>query len=101
MPTSATRSDLIAASATRQAELLHEGAVSAAELLELHLGRVKDLEPRINAFTRVREDAARAEAAAAQERLGAGERAPLLGVPVAVKDNFDVAGEVTAHGTGI
>ena len=49
----------------------------------------------------LREDAARAEAAAAQERLDSGERAPLLGVPVAVKDNFDLAGEVTSHGTGI
>jgi amidase len=101
MTTSTSDTETIAATATRQAELLREGAISAPALLECHLARIDELEPRINAFTRVRTDAARAEAAAAQERLDAGERAPLLGVPVAVKDNFDLAGEVTSHGTGI
>src|SRR5207248_6862059 len=45
-------------------------------------------------------DAALAEADAALARLRAGESGPLLGVPVAVKDNVDIAGEVTGHGTG-
>jgi len=94
-------SDPVTAPATRQAEMLREGAVRAPELLERHLARIDVYEPRINAFTRVRTDAARDEAAAAQQRLDAGDRGPLLGVPVAVKDNFDVAGEVTSHGTGI
>jgi amidase len=42
---------------------------------------------------------ARREAAAAQERLDAGERLPLLGVPVAIKDDSDVAGEYTCYGS--
>jgi amidase len=45
-------------------------------------------------------DAARQEAEAAQHRIDAGERLPLLGVPVAIKDDVDVAGEVTACGSG-
>jgi amidase len=45
-------------------------------------------------------DNARDEAAAAQDRLDAGERLPLLGVPIAIKDDVDVAGEVTAYGSG-
>src|SRR5437588_543504 len=45
-------------------------------------------------------DTARSEAALAQDRLDAGERLPLLGVPVAIKDDVDVAGEVTACGSG-
>jgi amidase len=44
-------------------------------------------------------DTARAEAAAAQARIDAGERLPLLGVPIAIKDDVDVAGEVTTYGT--
>ena len=42
---------------------------------------------------------ARKEAAAAQARLDAGERLPLLGVPIAIKDDVDVAGEVTTYGS--
>ena len=44
-------------------------------------------------------DKARDEAYAAQDRLDAGERLPLLGVPIAIKDDVDVAGEVTACGS--
>ena len=44
-------------------------------------------------------DSARQEAAAAQARLDAGERLPLLGVPIAIKDDIDVAGEVTTYGS--
>jgi amidase len=44
-------------------------------------------------------DSAREQAAAAQARLDAGERLPLLGVPIAIKDDVDVAGEVTAWGS--
>ncbi len=44
-------------------------------------------------------DEARAEAEAAQQRIRAGERMPLLGVPVAIKDEFDVAGQINTCGT--
>ena len=79
---------------------MRERKLSAPELLELYLERIERLDPRLNAFTRVLADSARAEASAAQRRLDAGERAPLLGVPVAVKDNVDIVGEITSHGTG-
>jgi amidase len=48
----------------------------------------------------VRRERAPAEAADADRRWAAGERLPLLGVPVAVKDDTDVAGEPTAFGCG-
>jgi amidase len=45
-------------------------------------------------------DSARAAADGADARRAAGENGPLLGMPIAVKDNMDVAGELTTHGTG-
>jgi amidase len=83
-----------------QADLVRERGASAAELLDASLTRIERLDPKLNAFRVVLADGARAEADEAQRRLDAGETAPLLGVPVAVKDNVDVAGELTCHGTG-
>jgi amidase len=91
--------DLAFAGIARQAELVREGAVSPTELLDLYLGRIERLDPQLNAFRVLFAERARAEAAQAEARLKAGEERPLLGVPVAVKDNLNVAGEVTAMGT--
>jgi amidase len=92
--------ELAFAGVARQAELLRAGEVSAQELTELYLTRIEAFNPRVNAFRAVLAEQAMAEAERAQERLQAGEPAPLLGVAVAVKDNVDVAGELTTHGTG-
>lgn len=67
-------------------------------LVDQSLRRIAAAQPTLNAFRAVREEAAREEAAAADRRLGAGERLPLLGVPVAIKDDVDLAGESTAFG---
>jgi amidase len=81
-----------------QAELLAAGELSSRELVELSLTRIRATQPTVNAFRCVREDAARAESAEADRRLAAGERLPLLGVPVAIKDDMDLAGETTPFG---
>jgi amidase len=91
--------ELAFAGAARQAELVRTGEVSPRELLDLCLDRIERLEPRLNAFRVVWAERARAEADQAGARARAGDDRPLLGVPVAVKDNVDVAGQVTAHGT--
>jgi amidase len=93
--------DLGYAGIARQAELVRSGTVTARELVELSLERIARLDPTLNAFRAVRAERALAEAAAAQARLREGRTAPLLGVPMAVKDNMDVAGELTTHGTGV
>src|SRR6202042_2016161 len=62
--------------------------------------RIARLDSQLRCYRVVCSERARHEAAAAQERLDAGERLPLLGVPVAIKDDVDVAGEVTACGSG-
>ena len=87
-------------SLVEQARLVRDGEASARELVELSLERIARLDPQLNAFRCVLTDAARAAADAADARRAAGEHAPLLGVPVAVKDNMDMAGELTTHGTG-
>jgi amidase len=92
--------ELAFAGIARQAELVRNGDVSSADLVELHLERIARLDPELNAFRVVFAERARAEAAQADARLGAGDSGrPLLGVPVAVKDNVHVAGEVTAMGS--
>ena len=84
----------------RQAELLRDGAVSSRALVSMYLERIDRFDGRLNAFRVVLRDRALAEAEEADRRIAAGETAPLLGVPIAVKDNVDVAGELTTNGTG-
>ena len=81
-----------------QAAALAAGHVSARELVGAALDRIQATQSTLNAFRRLRPDAALAEADAADRRLTAGERLPLLGVPIAIKDDTDLAGEPTAFG---
>ena len=87
------------ASATAQAELVRTGEISPTELVQLHLDRIERLEPQLNAFRIVLSERALTEAKQAEARLKAGEERPLLGVPVALKDGHDLAGELSCHGT--
>ncbi|MFF5532557.1 amidase [Streptomyces cinerochromogenes] len=81
---------------TRRA--LAAGEVTSRALVEEALGRIEAAQPTLNAFRIVRGEAALAEADTADRELAAGVSKPLLGVPVAVKDDMDVAGEPTAFG---
>jgi amidase len=80
------------------ARALAAGEVTAQALVEQALARIEASQGSLNAFRIVRTRAALAEAEAADAELAAGIRKPLLGVPVAVKDDMDVAGEPTAFG---
>jgi amidase len=91
--------DVAFAGAARIAEMVRAKEVSPTELVELYLDRIAALEPKLNAYRVVLAEGARADAKRAEERLAKGDDAPLLGVPVAIKDNIDYAGEVTADGT--
>lgn len=83
-----------------QAELVRRGEVSARELVETALRRIEQLDAELNAFGAVYPERALQEADGADERRARGEDGPLLGVPIAVKDEIDIAGEVTSRGTG-
>jgi amidase len=84
--------ELAFAGAAEQARLLAAGAITAPALLDVYLDRIERLDPQLRAYRIVLADSARREAAAGQTRLDAGERFPLLGVPIAIKDDVDVAG---------
>jgi amidase len=87
-----------AAGLAETARALAGGEVSSRALVEETLVRIEATRDSLNAFRIVRAEAALAEADAADRELAAGARRPLLGVPVAVKDDIDVAGEPTAFG---
>ncbi|MBK8766364.1 MAG: Asp-tRNA(Asn)/Glu-tRNA(Gln) amidotransferase subunit GatA [Burkholderiaceae bacterium] len=71
-------------------EKLDSGALSAVELAQSFLARIES--STLNAFIDVRPDLTLAQAGAADARLAAGERGPLLGIPIAHKDIFVTRG---------
>ncbi len=91
--------DLMFAGIARQAELVAGGEVSSRELVQTALDRIAQLDPALNAFRVVLAEEALAAADAADARRARGESAPLLGVPVAVKDDNAVAGQKRMMGT--
>ncbi|WP_395693943.1 amidase [Nocardioides sp.] len=94
-------SDLTVGSTARdQAAAVRRREISARELLELHLARIAERNPELNAIVSLDEERARASALAADERLAAGaEVGPLHGLPFAFKDTHDVAGWRTTYGS--
>jgi len=89
-----------AAGAGALAASVRGGEVSARELTDAALLAIEAAQPVLGAFRVVLAERARADADAADRRRARGEQAPLLGVPVAVKDDTDVAGETTPFGSG-
>jgi amidase len=83
---------------TACAAALADGQVSSTELVEQALARIDATQSTLNAFRIVCAESARADAAQADRRLAGGERLPLLGVPVAIKDDVDLAGHPTSFG---
>lgn len=81
-----------------QVAALAAKSVSATELLELSIARIEEFDEKVNAVVVRDFERARAAAKRADAALARGERAPLLGVPVAVKESFNVAGLPTTWG---
>jgi amidase len=103
VPGAADAPELAFAGLGEQAALLRTGEISSRELVELSLERIEASQPRLNAFRVVCGEAALEEAGRADVRLrggDGGENAPLLGVPVAIKDDVDLVGHPTPFGCG-
>ena len=90
--------DYATCTVTALVQSLSQHEVSAAEITETAIRRIEAMDGPINAvvvrdFTRARE-----AARAADEALAKGERKPLLGVPMTVKESYNVAGLPTTFG---
>ena len=92
--------DLAYTSATTLAEAFRKRELSPVEVVEALLARIESLEPRINAFSRLTPELALDAAKAAEVALARGTPGgPLLGVPVTIKDLFDIEGMPTERGS--
>ncbi len=85
-------------SATRQSEALRNRSISAVEMLDHSIRRIENLDQRFNAVVVRDFERARAAAALADDLLKVRDPRPLLGVPVTVKESFNVAGLPTTWG---
>jgi len=91
--TATADTDLAFAGPGALAAMVRSGQVAPRDLVELFLRRIEALDPTLNAFRVVRGEQALAEADQV-DRSG-----PLAGVPIAIKDDLELAGEVASRGT--
>ncbi|MFE4660618.1 amidase [Streptomyces hydrogenans] len=86
-------------SAAEQADAVRKAEVSAVELVDSHLERIGEVNPRANAVTQLLAERAREDAARTDRRRAAGETlGPLAGVPFTVKESIAVEGVPTTFG---
>ena len=91
--------DLPFRSAGQLAAEIQRKTISSAELLELFLKRIDTYNPQLNAIIATTLPEARARARAADDALARGESwGPLHGVPMTIKESFDVVGMPTTWG---
>ena len=86
------------ASIGKLSDALRSGNISAPDLLEHTISRIEALDQRLNAIVVRDFDRARESAKAADAALARGERRPLLGIPVTLKEPFNLAGLPTTWG---
>ena len=87
-------------SAERQAAAIRRGDITSTQLLDLYLARIKRYNAKINAVVALDEKGARARAAEADRALAQGKPwGPLHGLPMTVKDVYDVKGMANTSGS--
>ncbi len=85
--------------ATQIAADIRNKKVTSRQVVEAHLQRIAEVNPKINAIVRVLADEALAGADLADAAVRAGAKlGPLHGVPMTVKENIDIAGYPTTQG---
>lgn len=88
-------------SALKIAQRVTSREVTATEVIASCLSRIEAFNPAVNAFTAIYRERALDRAIAVDEMVQQGTKLPLAGVPFAVKNLFDVAGETTVAGSKI
>jgi amidase len=92
--------DLTFASATSLAAAIRKREVSSREVIDAHLVQIERVNPRLNAVVRVLAESARAQASAADQAISRGDSVgEFHGVPMTVKDAWEVAGVPSTGGT--
>lgn len=76
-------------------EMLDSKKISAKELVETYIGRIKSVDSEVKSFITVTEEQALKQAELAQEKIDKGEASALCGIPVAIKDNICTEGVKT------
>lgn len=76
-----------------------DGTLSPLDVLEASLSRLRRYDPVLNIFVSTSEAVARSQAAEAERAYRAGSAGLLAGIPITIKDTFDVAGEVSTYGS--
>ena len=86
------QSDFIGLTAHEARVLLDSKEVSSVELTQAALERIQQVDERVKAFVTVTDDLALEQARMADERIAAGNAAPLTGIPMQLKDNMSTKG---------
>jgi amidase len=97
-PTAPSASEWDFCSITELTKALRSRRLSASELLEHVIARIEAMDHRVNAVVVRDFDRARATAKAADAALARGDRRPLIGIPVTLKEPFNIAGLPTTWG---
>ena len=88
--------DIVYLSLTEMAECIRTKKISPVQLVDAHLSRIDELNPKLHAFVTVDTARARAQAKSAEAALGSSAKSdfigPLDGVPISIKSSIDVAG---------
>lgn len=91
--------DILFHSATRLAEHIATGELSSVQLMQMHFDQVDAVNGQVNAVIWQDRDAAMAQAKACDTERARGDlRGPLHGVPITVKESFDLRGSPTTWG---
>src|SRR5581483_4062340 len=97
-----THDDIAWMPATEMAQAVRDRRLSPVEVTDALLARIEALNPALNAYCLVTPEMARAQAKAAEAAVMRGDAlGPLHGVPLSIKDLFDVQGLPTTKGSKI